>query len=1148
MKKKRLRTVESLEDRQLLAGDIVQPIDVPAENGCCGGSGCAACTTIQETALPEGHYEGDGHDHSTLVVLDNGASYYFDPAPDPSIFESEPVDEPTTDVDDDGIQAAMPLDVPVYHSNPSATKKIYLDFDGQEISGTIWNSQFYNGRTIHAPAYSVDNDIQNFSVTELNNIRDIYLRVAEDFSPFNVDVTTEDPGEAVLNSANQAIRVMISTDRDEATLGGTGNRWFTDPAGGVAFLNSWAWNSDTPAWVFENNLGNAKSIAEAASHEVGHAFDLSHDGASNTQYYGGHGSGATSWAPIMGVSYTRTVTQWSRGEYNNANNGENDLAKMTTTSRIPYRVDDHSSATNNVGAATPLTPAGGTVVVESGIIERAGDVDVFSIIATGQTSVDLDFDPAEIGANLDIEVTVYDNSGVVVASNNPTNSLAASLNLSLSPGSYTVAIDGVGKGTASNGWTDYASLGEYNISGTIEVLSPPCGTPFHISGLGDNDRPDFYYTPSTGALVVNTDDVFLNSMTIDGPSPTNEFNDSSWTFNYANGSAEWQLDAGVSPYGGATRIATYATNLDSAVDFSCTQYEYSTVDSPTAQTSMAFTNTAIDATAPTASGTFNNISIPGANTYQFSITYDDNVGVDTASFDGSDVRVTASGFNENATFLSHSMNSDGSVLATYSVPAPGGAWDASDNGTYRVFLNAAQVTDLGGLNASGGLVESFEVSIANTCGTPFHNSGVMGDGFVDYYYTPSTGRVVVDTDDAFVQYMKLDSDAAPSSVEFNEQFWSFSYFNGSAQWFLPPGLPAYEGVSQLATFDAGQNILDFPCVEYGYTEIDDPNAQSFIGYADVSIDDEAPTASATVADIETSGGSTHQFTTMQTDDVALDVDTFSDGDLVVTGPNGYSEPVTLVSSTTNGFNSSDVLYEFPAAGGSWDASDNGTYTISTVSNQVADLGGNQQAGGDAIATFEVNISDGGNPYDLDADGDVDPDDIDVLCLAVHQNGSMNTAYDFNNDGVVDASDFSTYLSDVGTKVGDANFDGAVDVQDFNIWNVNKFSSNDPAAPGVGWATADFNCDGTTDVSDFNNWNANKFTFAARPIASNRPTTMTAATPEVDFDTETETQPAELQSPLVSRTNVTAVDDRIRSVRRSTDAQDVQVIDRVFEWL
>jgi hypothetical protein len=60
--------------------------------------------------------------------------------------------------------------------------------------------------------------------------------------------------------------------------------------------------------------------------------------------------------------------------------------------------------------------------------------------------------------------------------------------------------------------------------------------------------------------------------------------------------------------------------------------------------------------------------------------------------------------------------------------------------------------------------------------------------------------------------------------------------------------------------------------------------------------------------------------------------------------------------------------------------------------------------------------------------------------------------------------------------------------------------------------------------------------------------MTAATPEVDLDTETETQPAELQSPLVSRTNVTAVDDRIRSVRRSTDAQDVQVIDRVFEWL
>ena len=75
-------------------------------------------------------------------------------------------------------------------------------------------------------------------------------------------------------------------------------------------------------WVFENNLGNSsKNISEAASHEAGHSFGLSHDGNNSTSYYAGHGTGTTGWAPIMGVGYNRNVTQWSKGDYANANNG-----------------------------------------------------------------------------------------------------------------------------------------------------------------------------------------------------------------------------------------------------------------------------------------------------------------------------------------------------------------------------------------------------------------------------------------------------------------------------------------------------------------------------------------------------------------------------------------------------------------------------------------------------------------------------------------------------------------------------------------------------------------------------------------------------------------------------------------------------------
>lgn len=56
-------------------------------------------------------------------------------------------------------------------------------------------------------------------------------------------------------------------------------------------------------------------IAEAVSHEVGHTLGLSHDGQKaggtvlkGTAYYEGQGN----YAPVMGASYNKPVTQWSK--------------------------------------------------------------------------------------------------------------------------------------------------------------------------------------------------------------------------------------------------------------------------------------------------------------------------------------------------------------------------------------------------------------------------------------------------------------------------------------------------------------------------------------------------------------------------------------------------------------------------------------------------------------------------------------------------------------------------------------------------------------------------------------------------------------------------------------------------------------------
>src|SRR3712207_7865967 len=52
---------------------------------------------------------------------------------------------------------------------------------------------------------------------------------------------------------------------------------------------------------------NAKYTAEAVSHEVGHNLGLHHDGTAAEGYYGGHNA----WAPIMGVGYSRPISQRS---------------------------------------------------------------------------------------------------------------------------------------------------------------------------------------------------------------------------------------------------------------------------------------------------------------------------------------------------------------------------------------------------------------------------------------------------------------------------------------------------------------------------------------------------------------------------------------------------------------------------------------------------------------------------------------------------------------------------------------------------------------------------------------------------------------------------------------------------------------------
>jgi len=370
-------------------------------------------------------------------------------------------------------------------SRPSATKTIYLDFNGHTTSGTWWNTNFNGGAAFTTPAFSVDGSA-SFSDAELERIQLIWERVAEDFAPFDVNVTTQDPGTAAIvksGSGDSAWGVRV-------VVGGSYSNWFGESAGGVAYLNTFGSSLDMGVFVFSNNLSNGeKNVAEAISHEVGHSLGLSHDGKGSVSYYEGHGSGATGWAPIMGVGYYRELSQWSKGEYSGSTTRQDDLAIISSSANgFGYRADDYGN-TRAVASSLASTTAGGTKTVNvSGVIERNTDQDWFSFTTTGGL-VSLNFDGAARGSNLDIAASIYNASGQLVVTSNPADQTTASISTNLTAGTYYVMVDGVGVRGLSDGYSDYGSLGQYFITGTI---------PDDGSGGGGGDDSGDDGVPSSG--------------------------------------------------------------------------------------------------------------------------------------------------------------------------------------------------------------------------------------------------------------------------------------------------------------------------------------------------------------------------------------------------------------------------------------------------------------------------------------------------------------------------------------------------------------------------------------------------------------------------------------------------------------------------
>lgn len=416
--------------------------------------------------------------HDETLWLDRcGRAYYVEPA--------QPGEQPATEQTTSRttarsvVDGATTADAFALQSRPGSARTLFLDFDGATTTGTAWNSTA-NGSSFTSPAYDTDGNPAVFSDAERTQVVRAWQTVAEDFAPFDVNVTTLDPGTAALDRTSSSDLVygatIVVTPSNPVYVNDCGSA-----CGGIAYVGVFNTSGSShlyyqPGFVFTRGTGTTgKSIAEAASHEAGHHFGLNHDGTATTGYY----AGSAPWAPIMGVGYNQPVTQWSRGEYAGANNAQDDLAVIATGA--PLVADDIGSTAGSAAALTTAGPA-------EGLISTRTDTDAFAFTGANETTVTVR--AALVAPDLDVALTVLDaTTGAVVASANPTTTRVSAAEAAGTGASvtftapaegrgYLAVVDGAGQGdpTAAGGYSDYGSLGRYSLSlatGTPTSSTPP---------------------------------------------------------------------------------------------------------------------------------------------------------------------------------------------------------------------------------------------------------------------------------------------------------------------------------------------------------------------------------------------------------------------------------------------------------------------------------------------------------------------------------------------------------------------------------------------------------------------------------------------------------------------------------------------------
>jgi hypothetical protein len=414
------------------------------------------------------------------------------------------------------------FNIPIHHSLPGCTNILWLNMQGGIIKNKQWNSNYGVNEYFALPylQHTTEFGPKIFNDAIRDGITMIWQRIAADFAPFKIDVTTEKP--PIFNETTG--EAMFTPSKDSNGTYMPGHSDFLSP-GGVAFLNvfgnkdshSESYSKHSPFFVYNTHNETA---AEAASHEMGHNLGLEHDKTIYDSYYQGHCSyGPTQeicWGPIMGTGYTTDVSQWSNGSHPGGTMRQNDLAIID--SKIGYRDDD---AGNTFDTAVDIQYPSKNNFFINGIIETTSDIDMYKLdLSTAQLlllsaiiSVDVHGFTNDViytlnryGVNLNTKLIIYNEQKSSICEQNLPLVQESSCNFATTDAAIIyISIQGVGDNSPvdftlhniSVDLTDeiffpsYGSLGDYKITFDLETYPgtrPPTTRP-PTSGPPTSDSP-----------------------------------------------------------------------------------------------------------------------------------------------------------------------------------------------------------------------------------------------------------------------------------------------------------------------------------------------------------------------------------------------------------------------------------------------------------------------------------------------------------------------------------------------------------------------------------------------------------------------------------------------------------------------------------